>query len=178
VPSAVDIAIAGQWIASVAPNKRWAGEVRSDRPFVTLLLATTPERLFWAKTEVCPSVGAQLVLDVHPLSWSTPETQLIFRVHDGWIQDVVVSMPSQQEVQPYAPGHALAGALLRVFNVASRPATSLELVILAREDVRLGRSGVWRPREGSLPSLPVAVMHALKGGRAGSLDLSSAAVVA
>lgn len=175
--SAVDIAISGQWAESIASNKRWAGELRSDRSFVALLLATTLGRLFWAKTDVCPPVGAQLLFDIHPLSWTTPETQLIFCVHGGWIQDVVVSMSPPQEVQPCVPDHARAGALLRLFNVESQPAAAFELVILAREDVRVGRSGVWRPRDGSFPSLPGAVMQALKGGRAGSLDLNSAAVV-
>ena len=86
-------------------------------------------------------------------------------------------MSPPQEVQPCVPDHARAGALLRLFNVESQPAAAFELFILAREDVRVGRSGVWRPRDGSFPSLPGTVIQALKGGRAGSLDLNSAAVV-
>jgi hypothetical protein len=174
VPSAVDIALSGQWVDSIAPNKRWAGELRSDRTFVALLLATTPKRLFWAKTEVCPPVGTQLLFDIHPLHWSTPETQLIFCVRGAWIQDVVVSISPPREAQPCFPDRAHAGALLRVFNVQSQPTASLEVVILARADVRFGRSGIWRPRVGSLSSLPAAVMQAIEGGRAGSLDLNSA----
>jgi hypothetical protein len=176
VPSAVDIAISGQWVESISPNKRWTGEVQSDRAFVALLLATTPERLYWAKTQVCPPVGTQILFDIHPLRPSTPETQLIFHVRGGRIQDVVVSMSPPREAQPCFPDLARAGEVLRLFNVESQPAVSIELVILAREDVRLGRSGVWRPRDSSLTSLPVVVVQALKGGRAGSLSLSSAIV--
>ena len=52
----------------------------------------------------------------------------------------------------------------------TEPAAVLRLLLLARADVRGGRSGVWRPRKDVERLLPEALHPALLGGRTGSWE--------
>jgi hypothetical protein len=169
----LDVAITGDWIASAGPNQRWAGELRCDRPCVALLVATTPERWFWAKTEVCTPAGTPIILDVHPLSYTMQDTQLILVVRGGWIQDLVISPLSRGAVVPKTSDHVPAGVLFSVFTVEARPSAKLALVFLAREDVRMGRSGLWRPHARAIGLLPTELTPAFAGGRSGSARSST-----
>src|SRR5688572_24821871 len=114
----VDLVFGGGWVPSVEPNIRWTGEVRCDRSFVALLVGRTSGHLFWAKTEVChPPIA--ITLDVHPLSYASSEVQLILTVADGWLQDLVVTVPSlPSAVSPVLPEQGEAGVLQNAFIVS------------------------------------------------------------
>jgi|GEM_PF-4935556 len=167
--TAMSLAFDGDWTVPVDGNKRWSGTVHADRPFVALLVAETGRRLFWAKTEVCDP-PAPITFDVHPLR-DPSHVQPIMKVRDGFLQDVTVFLRTPDSVVlPTLPKVGEAGLLLRAFVVPSDPETTFSMMLLARDDVRVGRTGVWRPKAAIQPLLPSIVVIPLYGGRKGVVD--------
>jgi hypothetical protein len=170
--TSIAVTFAGGWVTINPPNHRWQGEIRCSRSFVALLVGVTPDRLSWAKTSVL-GAPTRVVVDLHPLSSSGNETQVIFLVGDGFLQDLTVSAASSPDVlRPVLPREVATGILHPAFEIASTPAATLSLLFLAREDIRRGRSGVWRPRTDATAFLPARVLDGLTGARTGSVALS------
>lgn len=160
------LAFNGDWAAQVDANRVWSGNVKADRPFVALLVAESGERLFWAKTEVCESPTA-ITLNLHPLR-DPAHIQPILIVRDGYLQELTVHLRSPDEpVRSILPRGGKVGALEGAFVIPSDPEARLGLLFLARDDVKVGRSGVWRPRSTTEGLLPPSLSVPLNGGREG-----------
>ncbi len=162
----------GDWAVRVDANRVWSGSARTKRPFVALVVAQREGQLLWAKTEVCQS-PASITLNLHPLRDPT-HIQPILIVGNGYLQEVTVHLRSPMDaVRSILPKSGRAGALEGAFLIPSDPETRFSLLFLAREDVRVGRTGVWRPRtimDGLLPCMLAAV---LAGGRKGLIDVGA-----
>ena len=161
----------GGWVAQVDANLRWSGEVRCDRRFVGLVVGTASDRLHWAKTEVCEP-RTTIVLDLHPLR-APFDTQLILIVGNGYLEDMKAAISAEQSaVKAVLPKSGDTGVLQEAFVVRSEPPASLGILFLAREDVRVGRTGVWRPRTSVEHLLPQTLMVPLQGGRKGVIEVA------
>lgn len=169
----LQVSIEGAWLApSDAANQRWSGRIDAAGRCAALLLAETAGRTWWAKSELAGPGVVPLLLDVHLLRWDALDFQLIFFCASGWIQDLCVRASSRSFLPSYQPAVAIEpGHPFTLFATgATEPAAALRLLLIAREDVRGGRSGVWRPRKGVERLLPEALHPALLGARTGSWE--------
>ncbi|HTA21026.1 MAG TPA: hypothetical protein VK989_17155 [Polyangia bacterium] len=166
----MDIDALGGWAPQVDGNLRWNGEVRCDRSFVALLVGSANGHLHWAKTELCEP-RSLLVLTLHPLR-PPLGTQLMFHVGNGFLTNMVAAIePSARAVTIRLPSRGEAGVLHDLFVVPSESPATLGVLLLAREDVRLGRTGVWRPKAAVSEELPEALHVALEGARKGDVEI-------
>jgi hypothetical protein len=162
--------IEGDWLApSDAANRRWNGRIEASGRFAALLLAETAGRTWWAKSELAGPGAVPLLLDVHLLRWDALDFQLIFFCASGWIQDLRVRASSREFLPTcQRPAAIEPGQPFTLFATETEPAAALRLLLLAREDLRGGRSGVWRPRKGLERLLAEALRPALLGPRTGA----------
>ena len=166
------IAFDGDWAVPVDANRVWSGSARTDRPSVALVVAQRGGQLLWAKTEVCQS-PASITLNLHPLRDPT-HIQPILIVGDGYLQEVTVHLRSPMDaVRSILPKSGSAGALEGAFLIPSDPETRFSLLFLAREDVSVGRTGVWRPKATTDGLLPSMLSPVLAGGRKGMIDVGA-----
>ena len=167
----LNLSIEGQWVPINDPNRRWKGSVRSSEPFAALLLARTPKRLLWAKAEIAAALS--LILDVHPLREEGNQAQLIMFLGDGFIADVIATLPSRESIPVVSiPNDIQAGVVQSIACIESEPKIEFHLLFLARADVRRGRTGIWRPHKSITNSLPADLLPYLEAGRNGAVDLS------
>jgi hypothetical protein len=83
--------------------------------------------------------------------------------------------PQESVVRIVLPERGEPGVLQDLFIVLSSPSVSLGLLLLAREDVRLGRAGVWRPKASvDQRLLPAGVLIPIQGGRKGDIEVARA----
>jgi len=143
----MEVELSGGWDPPVDGNLRWNGEVHCDRPFVGLLVGSAKDRLYWAKTEVCqPPTFMSLTL--HPLR-APLETQLMFHVGSGYLTRMIAAVhPQAAAVRIVLPERVETGVRHGLFVILSNPSANLGALFLAREDVKVGRTGVWRPKAG------------------------------
>ena len=74
-------------------------------------------------------------------------------------------------VQYGVAGGRTRRSLRALFVVPSDPEATFRMMLLAREDVQVGRTGVWRPKETVRPLLSSIVAIPLNGGWKGGVDL-------
>jgi hypothetical protein len=162
----IEIALDGRWTMRDRPNRRWQGILRTPSPVAVLLAATSPGRVVWAKS-VSYSLEHVVVLDVHELR-SPSSAQFILRVGDGWIQNVIVEL-EHPDVLPAcsAPMTIAHGSFQKVFLPQGSPTTALGLVLLPRSSVRVGRTGIWKIRDGFEEQVPPEFSLFASGGRIG-----------
>jgi hypothetical protein len=166
----MELELEGDWVPSTDSNRRWSGTIRANRSFVALLVATAGVRLFWGKTEVCQS-PLSITLHLHPLR-SPLDIQPILMVGDGYIQEVTATLPSAESaIRTCFRARPQAGILEQAFVIPSEPPTNLGILLLARDDVHVGRSGVWRPKPAVGALLPPNLSIPLSGGRKGFVDV-------
>jgi hypothetical protein len=172
----IALSVSGSWVPSAGPNRRWLGEIRGDKQFATLVLVSTRAHLRWAKSEVAGPDPLPILLDLHPLSPASAEVQFIFIAGDGWVQDFRAHLP-QDSYLPSAspPPEAHPGHIYTVFhaNDATPPAI-FQVLFLARDDVTVGRTGVWRIRKNLESLVSSDLLLALRGGRTGCVESGSA----
>ena len=162
------VSISGAWVESNEPNRRWDGEAHCDHPFVALLVAKCDDGLHWAKMDARSASDARLMLDVHPLRDTKPNTQLIFMVGGAWIDHATAHVLDRfGEVRAVLPASVSLGEYCEAFVVEGARQTTLGVLFVAREDVVTGRTGVWKPKNQTLGRFPEQLLVPLGGGRRG-----------
>ncbi len=162
----VDVELDGRWTARDRPNRRWQGMLRTSSPVAVLIAAVSPGRVVWAKS-ASYSLERHVVFDVHELRAPT-SAQLILHVGGGWIQDVIVELEDPDTLpECHAPMTMTLGSFQKIFRTEGAPATALGLVLLPRSSVRVGRTGVWRPRSGFEHQISLEFAAFANGGRTG-----------
>ena len=166
------LTIDGAWVDSTTPNRRWHGAISVEEPHAVLLTAAFAGTIAWAKSRSRAGVGLPVDFDVHPLNLSG-RTQLSLRVGDGWIQQVVVTLPSPDYIPAcMAPKTLTAGDLHELFRTESEPPASFGIILLPRSSVHIGRTGVWHARDSARPALPDSLASVAAGGRTGIITES------
>lgn len=161
-----EIVLDGRWTMLDRPNRRWQGIVRTPSPVAVLLAAISPGRIVWAKS-VSYSLELLVLLDVHELR-PPNNVQLILRVGDGWIQDVSVELEDPDALPACtAPTTLTCGSFQKLFLPFGSPSTALGLLLLPRASVRVGRTGIWKLRDGFEDQVPREFVLFAKGGRIG-----------
>jgi hypothetical protein len=168
----LDLALSGAWVPSVPPNRRWSGQIRATHEFATLLVVTTCDRVLWAKSEVGGAAGLPVTFDIHPLREGDLQAQFMFIVGLGWVTAFCAALPSPSYLPAVNLPSAPQAAVLRtLFTASTEPPATFGLLFLARRDVRVGRTGLWRSRAEVAGFLPALLFPALNGGRQGSFFL-------
>ena len=166
----MNIEFVGGWSPQVDGNLSWNGDVRCDRPFVGLLIESANDHLYWAKTELCQP-SSFLVLNLHPLR-PPLGTQLMFHIGNGFLTNMIAPVePHESAVRILLPPRGEPGVLQELFVVMATPAANLGVLLLAREDVRVGRTGVWRPKAAVKDDLPEALLIPMEGARKGDIEI-------
>lgn len=170
--AAVDLRLSGSWVPINWPNRRWSGSIEATHEFATLLVVATSDLVRWAKSEVGGTHGLPITLDVHPLREGDPEAQIMFVVDGGWVTAFKAALPSPSYLPAVTlPSSPQAGVLHTIFTASTAPPASFGLLFLARRDVRVGRTGIWRSRTDLIGLLPTLLFPAFQGGRQGSFML-------
>src|SRR5215831_9147359 len=165
----LELSLEGGWVPPKGTLRRWTGLLRSRSPFATLLLLSTPRRIFWTKAEV---VRAEMpvTLDVHVSGGGSG--RVIFLGGSGWLQDhFAEELP---EVLPAAlvPSRLKAGSVHTLLSLEARPPARFQILALAASDVTEGPTGVWSPGADALAHLPVSLSTIFAAGRSGSVPVS------
>ena len=165
----LELSLDGGWVPPKGTLRRWTGLLRSRSPFATLLLLSTPRRIFWTKAEV---VRAEMpvTLDVHVSGGGSG--RVIFLGGSGWLQDYVAE--ELPEVLPAAlgPSRLKAGSVHTLLALEARPPARFQILALAASDVTEGRTGIWSPGADALAHLPVSLSTIFAAGRSGSVPVS------
>ena len=163
------VSISGTAVAGV--NLGWKGIVTADAPFVTLILVRKGSFTWWSKTSVPPNSDSVVSLFLHPLNFENTSVQFLFYLNGGIVQEVCASIKSENFLAPSPTTlHFFAGQLGEFCTIASNPKTSFELFFLARSNISLGRTGVWRPHKNLSGAFPGQLESALFGRRNGSFS--------
>jgi hypothetical protein len=173
-PKSLNVILKGDWTTSIEPNIRWAGWIRASDEFATLVIASTLDRMYWAKAEIGTPYGLPMILDLHPLDGEGRSTQFIFIVGFGCIHQVVLLRRSA-DYQPsvFGLGDLPPGTVHTVFRADTEPIAAFSVLVLARGDVKVGRTGVWRLRTATKLDVPRTIEIALAGPRNGVVEISA-----
>jgi hypothetical protein len=121
----------------------------------------------WCKSERGCAENLEVRLALLPYCSEGPDVQINFSVGRGggrW-RSVLFSPPAI----PAIPDHRelRAGVIERFAEVTGEPSVKLSLLLIARQDVRSARNGLWRIRETLAGSIPDPFRRLLTHGRSG-----------
>ena len=143
--------------------------------YAILVTVALPDAIVWAKSRTVGGAPLPVSLHLHDLGGDGGRTQILFRVGDGWVEDAVVVWPRPDHLPAAGvPLHIQPNLWTRVFRVEAEPVASVGILALPRSSVRMGRTGVWRPREGLHRDIAPGLHEALRAGRRGVLRPGSA----
>jgi len=141
--TSLDIQISGAWHTDGTFHD-WAGTATASQPLVGIAFWTIGDRTEWCKSE---HKSSDTGLPIQLLVRSKSETYVTFRVGSSQIQRRVVI--EDETYQPETPPLIRCRTATRTHfaQVMSIPTIALSFVLIARNDVRSARNGLWSVRD-------------------------------
>jgi hypothetical protein len=145
VPGAREIAVrlAGEWVD--ADRREWRGAATAEEELAGLLLLRGPGVLHWTRSRNASATSLTIRLRIGP---DTPEgTWFWAEIGDAHCWDRVdTPVAIEIEGEEEAPVTGGLVRLARIVPANGKPPLEVNLLLLARSDVRYGRKRIWRLR--------------------------------
>ena len=159
----VPVLIAGGWDPG---SGKWRGVAQSSEPLVSVVLLSARGETDWCKSERAKAADFDLTLALFPF-----EDPLIVQVSvtsGGGGRRFATRVPSVT-YRPVLPAELRIGTGDRIHlaTVEGEPRVEISLMLVAAQDVSVGRKGLWHIREQAATGLDESLLKILTGGRTG-----------
>jgi hypothetical protein len=168
-PCLMSVAVTLKGGSSSLPYYVWRGVMSAKEPLVAVAIMECGTTVEWCKSERGSAENLEVRLALLPFCSEGPDVQINFSVGRGggrWRSvlsspDAMAAIPDHRELR--------AGVIERFAEVTGEPSVKLSLLLIARQDVRSARNGLWRVREPLTGSIPEPFRRLLTYGRSGRL---------
>jgi len=151
------------------PRGEWHGLATAAEPIVAGVFLGRQGEVTWCKSERARGPGAALHLALAPDDKTERDVQVKFSVGKGWEQTrTLLSLAG------YRPeiklGSWVTGRAQLFTRVDGEPLVDCHILFLAAQQVRVGRSGLWRVRERIADLLEPPLRSILTRGKTGVVE--------
>jgi hypothetical protein len=169
------LGVNGSWRQQAAPNRWWSGALTYSQEYALLVTVALPRAIVWAKSRTLGGAPLNVSFHLHDLGHHHADTQVMLRIGDGWAEKAIVVLPRPEYLpETTFPLGVLPHVWTELFRVEAEPIASVGLLAIPRSSVRMGRTGVWRPRAELHRDIGDELHDALHAGRHGILQRRSA----
>ena len=163
----VPVILQGSW--SPPPRRDWQGIVVAGEPLLAVAFISCDAVAEWYKSERGSANNLGVRLALFPYGADRRDVQVNFSVGCGggrW-RSVLCSantlpvIPSRREL--------CAGKIEKFAEVVGEPSLELRLLLIARQDVKSARNGLWRVRKELAALIPEPFRRMLTYGRKGKV---------
>ena len=164
--TSLDIEISGGWHTD-GKFHDWIGTATASQPLVGIALLTIGHHTEWCKSS---HRSSDIGLPIHLLVRGNSEDYVTFRVGSSQVQSRVLI--EDEAYQPETPPLIRCRSATRIHfaQVMGIPPIALSFVLIARNDVRSARNGLWSIRDHLRVGLDAPWGTLLVRGRSGHLE--------
>ena len=163
----VRVVLRGEWTSK--PHLDWNGVATAEEPIVALVFLTRGAEVHWSKSERARGSNVPVRLALFWYDTVGKDVQVNFSVGGGggrW-QTLLPFIGYQPAIEP---GPYVTGRVQLFARIEGSPPVDCHVLFVAAQQVRVGRSGLWRVNRDVAVALEPALRHLLTRGRTGTLS--------
>jgi hypothetical protein len=169
--SPLEVSIDGFWNTEDQPT--WQGHIIGPVPFVILSLLNVGTTTYWVKSPSDSSM--RLWFTAHWLNWAATKIQILYwcgAAHNEHLDFEIDPSKMKPNIQIKALS---SGRISKLIEFSSQPLASICLLLLSKQDVKIGRHRIWHLRNQELLGLFAEPLRtALTRGRQGHFENNKA----
>lgn len=167
-PATVEMTVTGAWLA--APRRDWQGVIQASEAVVGLSFISIGSHTEWSKSDRGSAEGLEARVMLGNYDRLGLDVQVNFSIgHNGprWrtLVDSATYLP-----RLLIPKTFQTGGLIDFAKVEGNPLVELKAIFLARQDVKVGRNGLWHLRKELVEFFPESLRKILTYGRSAAFD--------
>jgi len=162
----LEVTLRGEW--SREPHVHWRGVAAAEEPIVAVAFLTRETEVHWCKSEREHASSAPVRLALFRYDRTGEDVQVHFLVGEGGRRWRTL-LPSSHYQPAIEPGPYVTGRVQLFARIEGTPRVECHVLFLAAQQVRVGRSGLWRVREEVAVLLESRMRRLLSRGRTGTL---------